>query len=122
MTTITAQFAALIEAKLGAANDAAQIAEQHIRALLEERVIDNGLRGQLEALAKRYSTSAEIQAALRAAHERYGPAPVGEEIVGGYGVAPTIRVSTRDLEAPPMDHFDDARVYLQTVQWTEPEP
>jgi hypothetical protein len=111
MTTITAQFAALLEAKLGAANDAAQIAEQHIRALLEERVVDNGLRGQLEALAKRYSTSAEIQAALRAAHERYGPAP-----------ANSINVDAGDLAVPAMNHFDDARAYLQTVHWAKIEP
>jgi hypothetical protein len=55
-------------------------------------VVDNGLRGQLEALAKRYATSAEIQAALRAAHERYGPAPVEVALMTADGERRVFRI------------------------------
>lgn len=84
MTTLTAQAARLIETHLAAANQAATIAKDHIDTILAEKVIDNGLRGQLQALAASLDASPRIQAALRAAHERYGSAPVDAHLETAY--------------------------------------
>lgn len=70
--TLTAQVASLIEVKMRAAHKAAQVAHEHVEALLDERVIGNGLRAQLQALAVRMDASEAIQSILRSAHEQYG--------------------------------------------------
>lgn len=79
MSEITAQLAAKIDKQVGIGRSRNTDQAESLKALVSERAIANGVRAQLDAMAKKITDlDDDYQKLLKLAHEAYGSAPRGD--------------------------------------------